>query len=77
MLNVAAQTMLLILFTSGASSTIAVPVIGYWLFHERAKLLLGRGRGWLLRYNDVIISTLLSAFGILLVFSGIRISLSS
>lgn len=77
MLNVAAQTVLLILFTSGASSTIAVPIIGYWFFQERATLLLGRGRGWLLRYNDVIISTLLSAFGILLVFSGIHISLNS
>lgn len=75
LLNMAEQTAVVILFTAGASSSIAVPVIGYWLFQDRAKLRLGRARDWLLHHNEVIVITLLLAFGILLLISGIRIAL--
>jgi len=77
MLNMAAQTLLLILFTIGASSTIAVPVIGYWFFQDRAKPLLGLSRGWLLSHSNLIVTALLFVFGVLLVVSGVQISLNS
>ena len=77
MLNMAAQTLLLILFTIGASSTIAVPVIGYWFFQDRAEPLLGLSRGWLLSHSNLIVTALLFVFGVLLVVSGVQISLNS
>jgi hypothetical protein len=77
MLNIAAQTLLLILFAIGASSTIAVPVIGYWFFQDRAKRLLGLSRDWLLSHSNLIATALLFVFGVLLLVSGVQISLHS
>ena len=77
MLNIAAQTLLLILFAIGASSTIAMPVIGYWFFQDRAKRLLGLSRDWLLSHSNLIATALLFVFGVLLLVSGVQISLHS
>ena len=75
MLDPAEQTVVVILFTAGAGSSIALPVIGYWLLQDRARLRLGYARDWLLRHNTIIVTSLLLAFGMLLVVSGTQIAL--
>jgi hypothetical protein len=73
MLGWAGQTIAFLCFGAIASLTIAVPVVGFFVFRTRAELLFSSWKDWLLRNNMTVMALLLLVFGILILSRGLRI----
>jgi len=61
-----------VVFTLIASSTIAVPMISYFLARERARTLFDNWKNWLVRNNPSLLAVVLLLLGIVLVSRGIE-----
>jgi threonine/homoserine/homoserine lactone efflux protein len=61
-------------FTLIASSTVAIPVISYFLAREKAEILFESWKDWLIRNNQSILSVILLLLGIVLLSRGIEFS---
>lgn len=67
------QTIVLIVFTLIAASSVAVPVIGYLIVGERADDAFAAAKDWLIQNNSVVMAVLLLVFGVSLVGDAIQI----
>jgi threonine/homoserine/homoserine lactone efflux protein len=59
------------IFTIIAASTVAGPVIGYRLAPQRANVLLGEVKTWLVANNATVMMTLFAVIGVVLIGKGI------
>jgi len=59
------------IFTVVAASTVAVPVVGFLVAHERLRRPLDGLRGWLQANNTAVMSVLVLVIGVLLLGQGI------
>jgi hypothetical protein len=75
MLTPAGQAGALIGFTLVASSTIAIPVVGHFLFQSDIEPLFARWKIWLIGNSAAVVAALLLVFGLLLTASGLSILL--
>lgn len=58
-------------FAAIAASTMVIPVVGYLLAARRLARPLELLRGWLARYNAIIVALLLLAVGVYMIFQGL------
>lgn len=58
-------------FATIAASTMVIPVVGYLLAARKLARPLELLRGWLARYNAIIIALLLFAVGVYMIFQGL------
>jgi hypothetical protein len=72
-LNPGEQTVALLVFTTIASLTIAIPIATYFLARQSAGLILSVWKDWLIENNMTIIMVLLLVFGTLLIGRGMNI----
>jgi hypothetical protein len=73
MLAVREQIIALLVFTTIASLTIALPIAGYFLARQSVEGMFGRWKDWLIRNNITVLIVLLLVFGTLLISRGIKI----
>jgi len=74
-LTVAEQTVVLLVFTLIAASTVIVPVVGYLIAGERADDVFARTKQWLIQNNSVVMAVLLLVFGVSLLGDAMEILL--
>ena len=67
------QFIALLVFSSIASLTIAVPVAGYFMARHSAEAIFAACKNWLIRNNANMIIVMLLVFGVLLIGQGVRI----
>ena len=67
------QAIALILYVIVASSGVGFPIIGHILFADRANATLLRLRDWMTRYNAIMVTSLLTIFGVLIIGNGVLI----
>lgn len=58
-------------FASIAASTMVIPVVGYLLAARQLARPLEQLRGWLARYNAIIVALLLLVVGVYMIFQGL------
>lgn len=58
-------------FVAIAASTMVIPVVGYLLAARKLARPLGLLRGWLARYNAIIVALLLLGVGVYMIFQGL------
>ncbi len=63
----------LILFCLVASLGVLVPPLIFLLFREKAKVIFGKMKIWLIRYRSLILFVICIGFGALFIYQGIRI----
>jgi hypothetical protein len=73
MLDPGAQIIALLVFSSIASLTIAIPVAGYFLAGPSAEAMFRVLKDWLVKNNAPMITVLLFLFGALLISRGMTI----
>jgi len=74
-LSVGEQTGALLIFTSIAASTVAIPVVWYLIVGERADESFAKAKNWLIQNNSVVMAVLLLVFGVSLIGDAVQILL--
>lgn len=67
------EILVLILFCLVASIGVLIPPLIYFLFREKAEVLYGKMKQWLIRYDDLIVFIICLVFGSLLIYQGVDI----
>jgi hypothetical protein len=67
------QSVVLLIFTMIASTTIAIPVFAHAFFRATAEAMFGQWKNWLVRNNVVILALLFLTFAALLIGDGLNI----
>jgi len=73
MLGPADQTLVFLVFVLVASASIAMPILGFLAFGERAEVRFALWKDWLIANNAAVMAVLLLVFGVLILGRGIAI----
>lgn len=72
-LDLSLEMAVLILFCLVASIGVMIPPLIYLLFREKAELMYGKMKRWLMKYDDLILFGICFVFGCLFLYLGIDI----
>lgn len=67
------QSLVLLVFSIIASSSVGAPIVAYHLFSKRADSVLATLKNWLLRNNNAIVGTFLIVLGLIVAINGLLI----
>ena len=73
MLAPKSQIIVLFVFTTIASLSVALPLAAYFLARQRVEVTFARWKDWLIENNGMVLIVLLLVFGTLLIGRGMKI----